>query len=362
MIASASQLAQLLSQIESFERVAIDTEADSLHCYREKLCLLQLSVSVNRTDSSRGEPGGDYLVDPLAKVDLAPLSVALEKKEIVVHGADFDLRLMRRTFNFKAQRIFDTVIAARLLGIREFSLAALVQRYFGVELSKGSQKANWAQRPLPQRMLEYAINDTRYLIPLAEKLGTELQQIGRLDWFKQSCQRALEQSLIDRVRDAEEAWRIAGAGKLRGRAAAVLRALWHWRETEAQAADRPPFHILQNQELLRSAESFAAGVGVDYRHFSPRRRQTFCDAAERALQSPETEWPVTRRRFGIRPTPEVVRRSDQLRDRRDRVTGDLGLEPAFLAARSALEAIAADPASANTLLVPWQRQLLDLPE
>ncbi|HEY2627174.1 MAG TPA: hypothetical protein VGI41_10550, partial [Candidatus Udaeobacter sp.] len=119
MIASASQLAELLPQFEKADRVAVDTEADSLHCYREKLCLLQISL-----------PGRDYVVDPLAGVDLAPLCATLERKEIVLHGADFDLRLLRRGLNFTAQRLFDTVIAARLLGIREFSLAALIERYF----------------------------------------------------------------------------------------------------------------------------------------------------------------------------------------------------------------------------------------
>src|SRR5260370_8454169 len=131
VIASAGQLASLLPQIEKVDRVAVDTEADSLHCYREKLCLLQVSL-----------PGRDYVVDPLAGVDLAPLSAALERKEIVLHGADFDLRLLRRGLNFTAQRLFDTVIAARLLGIREFSLAALVKRYFAVQLVKASQKPN----------------------------------------------------------------------------------------------------------------------------------------------------------------------------------------------------------------------------
>ncbi|PYJ76645.1 MAG: hypothetical protein DME77_05220, partial [Verrucomicrobia bacterium] len=137
LIANASQLSELLEKIEAVDRVAVDTEADSLHCYREKLCLLQISL-----------PGRDSIVDPLADVDLAPLRATLERKEIVLHGADYDLRMLRRGFNFVARRIFDTLIASRLLGVREFSLAALVKRYFGVELPKGSQKANWAQRPL----------------------------------------------------------------------------------------------------------------------------------------------------------------------------------------------------------------------
>src|SRR5438874_6780420 len=162
-IANVAQLRELLPQLESVGRVALDTEADSLHCYREKLCLLQISI-----------PERDVIVDPLADVDLAPLRDALAKKEIVLHGADYDLRLLRRNMSFVPQRIFDTALAARLIGIREFSLAALVQRYFQIELAKGSQKANWAQRPLPTRMAEYAVNDTRYLLPMAERLETEL--------------------------------------------------------------------------------------------------------------------------------------------------------------------------------------------
>src|SRR6266566_351830 len=349
VIASVSQLAELLPQIESVDRVAVDTEADSLHCYREKLCLLQVSL-----------PGRDYIVDPLADVDLSPLCTALERKEIVLHGADFDLRLLRRGLNFIAQRIFDTVIAARLLGIREFSLAALVKRYFDVELGKGSQKANWARRPLSARMLEYAMNDTHYLLPLVERLESQLKQFHRIDWLRQSCQRAVEQAAVERARDKDELWRIRGSGLLRGRAAAVLRALWQWREKEAEAADRPPFHILQNHELLNAAVSFASGNNPDYRHFSSRRRQAFRQAAQCAMQLPESEWPVSRRRVGRRPNPETVRATEELRRRRDHAAKELNLEPSFIAPRNTLEAIAANRARAASLLVPWQQELLGI--
>ena len=275
-----------------------------------------------------------------------------------MHGADYDLRLLRRSLNFAACKIFDTVIAARLLGIGEFSLAALVERFFGVKLAKGSQKANWARRPLPERMVEYAMNDTHYLLPLADRLESQLREQDRLDWLGQSCERAIEQAAAERVRDVDEAWRIRGSGALRGRAAAVLRALWQWREKEAEAVDRPPFHILQNDELLRAAESFASGSVPDYRYFLPRRRRAFRDAAQSALQLPEDEWPVSRRRFGTRPSAEVVRRSEELRHRRDRAARELELEPTFVAPRATLEAIAADQTRASALLVPWQQQLL----
>ena len=346
MIASASQLAELLPQIGNVDRVAIDTEADSLHCYREKLCLLQISLAEQ-----------DYIIDPLANVDLTSLSAALEQKELVLHGADFDLRLLRRGLNFSARRIFDTVTAARLLGIREFSLAALVNRYFGVELGKGSQKANWARRPLPRRMIEYAINDTHYLLPLAGRLESELRERDRLDWLWQSCQRAIEQAAVERVRGEDDLWRIRGSASLRGREAAVLRALWQWRDKEAETADRPPFHILQNHELVNAALAFASGSVPDYKHFSSRRRQAFRHAAQSAMQLPESEWPARQRRVGTRPSPEMSRRMEELQRGRDLAARELDLEPSFVAPRSALEAIATDQTRAAHLLLPWQREL-----
>ena len=371
MITDAARLASLIEQIEPADRVAVDTEADSLHSYREKLCLLQISVPApdavaGVSDAGQSVSPGhesartvcDHIVDPLANIDLEPLRRALETKEIVLHGADYDLRMLRRGLNLAASKIFDTLIAARLLGIREFSLAALVKRYFGLTLLKGSQKANWAQRPLPARMAEYAINDVHYLLPLAEKLEAELVRYERWDWLRQSCQRAIEQAAVARTRDHDELWRIRGSGLLRGRSAAVLRALWHWREKEAEKADRPPFHVLRNEELLKAAVKFASGSVPDYKHFSFRRRQAFLEAAQTALRAPESEWPVSRRRFGTRPSNETVQRAEELQRRRNRSAEELGLEPSFIAPRSTLEAIAADDARTAALLVPWQRELL----
>jgi len=349
VISSAHQLTGLIDAIRPHDRVAIDTEADSLHCYREKLCLLQISV-----------PGGDFIVDPLADVDLAPLRDALADKEIVLHGADYDLRLLRRNMAFMPKQVFDSVIAARMIGLREFSLAALVKRYFNIDLAKGSQKANWAQRPLSKKMAEYATNDTRFLLPLATHLQSQLESLGRMDWFRQSCQRALDFAAIDRERDVDEAWRISGAGALRGRSSAILRELWNWREKEAEVADRPPFHILQNRELISSAEKFAAGDTPDYKHFSNRRRRAFREAGERGFKLPEKDWPVRPRRSGTRPTTEVIKRVEKLRQNRDHAAKELHIEASFIAPRATLEAIGADQSRADALLVPWQRESLKL--
>jgi ribonuclease D len=268
--------------------------------------------------------------------------------------------MLRRGLNLTVRKIFDTVIAARMLGIREFSLGALVKRFFGVELHKHSQKANWALRPLPPRMLKYAVDDVHYLLPLAARLEEELERVHRFDWFRQSCGRAIDVAAAERERVQDELWRIGGAGALDPQTGAVLRALWQWRDAEAEMADRPPFHILQNRELLKAAESFVSGQVPDYRHFSARRRQTFREAAKTALQSPQSEWPVMRRRSGSRPTAEMRRRADQLREQRDKAAEQLGLERSFIASRGALEAIAADPSRKTVLLVPWQRELIGI--
>jgi hypothetical protein len=150
----------------SQQRIALDTEADSLHCYFEKVCLIQLSSTK-----------GHWLVDPLANLDLQSLFDVVCSRRLVLHGADYDLRLLRRIGNFEPTDLFDTMIAARLVGKAGLGLAALVKEFFGVELSKASQKANWAIRPLPPEMIEYAHNDTRYLFEISDHLEADLHRL-----------------------------------------------------------------------------------------------------------------------------------------------------------------------------------------
>jgi ribonuclease D len=331
-------------------RIAVDTEADSLHCYFEKLCLIQLTFN----------DGEDLLIDPLASVNLQPLCDVLAEKEIVLQGMDFDLRLLRRTFHLPVREVFDTVIAARRIGLGEFSYAALVQRYFGVTLAKGSQKANWARRPLPPAMEAYAKNDTHYLLPLAALMQEQMQSLGRMEWFRQSCQRALEQTLVARERDPDSAWRITGSGTLPPQASAVLRAIWLWRDQEARQADRPSFHILQNTVMLDTAKRFASGETPKLPFLSERRRRGLFAAAEAALVLSEQEWPQKPQRVARLRTPGFDKKVEALRQRRDQHAKTLAIDPAFIAPRSALEGIAAEPSRSQTLLVGWQRELLEL--
>src|SRR6266478_2101404 len=195
MIDTEEKLKAFLGTLQAATWVAVDTEADSLHAYPEKVCLIQISTVA-----------GDELIDPLARVNLDPLLEALAGHELIMHGADYDLRLLRRHHEFVPSAIFDTMLAARLLGLRQFSLSHLVEKYLAAKLEKGAQKANWALRPLTERMERYARNDTHHLKPLAERLRTELETKGRLSWHQESCARLISESTRARPADLDSVW------------------------------------------------------------------------------------------------------------------------------------------------------------
>lgn len=342
-------LAPVPAVIAPHAQVAVDTEADSLHCYFEKLCLIQMSV-----------PGQDWLVDPLAEMPLEPLFAAFEGKELIFHGADYDLRLLRRVGFSGPARIFDTMIAARLSGVAEFSLAALLKVHFGLEIPKASQKANWAQRPLSRAMLDYAVTDTRYLHRLAEIFSERLHSLGRWSWFEQSCERAIRATEASKERDGEDAWRISGSGKLRDRPAAILRELWRWRDEEARAVDKPSFHILHNDRLIKAAIDADAGRKVAFPHLRGARLRRFEQALDRALKMPKSEWPIFLRHPRSRPTREEEDRMKTIKNQRDAIAAQLRLDPSLIAPKAVIEGLVLRREETIARLMPWQRELLGL--
>ncbi|MEA3209978.1 MAG: ribonuclease [Chthoniobacter sp.] len=350
LIDTREGLAAALPHLTPHGRIAIDTEADSLHCYFEKLCLIQISV-----------PDHDFLIDPLAGVPLAPLFDALAGKELVIHGADYDLRLLRRVGFAGPTRVFDTMIAARLCGIPEFSLAALIFKYFGVQIAKASQKANWARRPLPSQMADYAVKDTHHLLEIAATLEGDLRELDRWSWFEQCCERAILASTITRERDPDQLWRITGSKDLRGRASAVLRALWQWREAEAQAVDRPTFHILHSEQLVQAAADLDRGLEVDFSQLKGARRARFFQAAREAMALPEGEWPQVIRKPRPRPTREEEARFKDLKTRRDKIAAEWKLDPSLIAPKLMLENLAANDQETAAKMMPWQRAAMGLP-
>ena len=349
MIDNQEKLAAFLPVVLSANWLTIDTEADSLHAYPEKVCLIQIST-----------PDGDRLVDPLAKVNLQPFFDVLAGRELIFHAADYDLRLLKKHHSFVPSTIFDTMLAARLLGERQFGLGALVEKFLGVKLDKGPQKADWAQRPLTQRMVDYARNDTRYLKPLEEKLRAELGAKGRLSWHQESCARLISESVVDPVIDPDEVWRIKGSSFLERPALAILRELWHWRETEAIAASRPPFFVLAHETMIAIAAAVAEQQPFEQLippRMNPRRREHLLTAVRTAQTV--TAFPEKIRRFSQRPTEAEFRRFRVLEKTRDRRAAELVLDPTLIAPKSVLGNLARDWAKHAPELMDWQRKLLE---
>ena len=352
MIDTDAKLAALLPAIRSAYWLALDTEADSLHAYPEKVCLIQISTAA-----------GDELIDPLAGILLDPLLDALNAHELLMHGADYDLRLLRKHHEFIPSAIFDTMLAARLLGERQFGLSSLVEKFLGVKLDKGPQKADWARRPLTERMEKYALADTHYLKPLADKLKLELQRKGRLLWHQESCGRLIAESTKPPTTNTDSVWRIKGSRALNRRALAVLRELWEWRESEAMAANRPPFFILNHEKLVNIAAAAAAHKPVDHLmplRMSPRRREGLNQTIKAALALPADRHPEFLRHKFYRPTEAEMRRYHDLETRRDQHAHELGLDPTLIASRATLSELARDWDQYAPELMNWQRELLQV--
>lgn len=351
MIDSPEKLAALLPKIKSAAWLAIDTEADSLHAYPEKICLIQLSLA-----------GADELIDPLARIDLAPLWDELRRHELIFHAADYDLRMLGKNHQFVPETIFDTMLAARLLGEKEFGLVNLVQNFLGVTLEKGSQKADWARRPLTEKMAAYACNDTRYLKPLADILRGRLEEKNRLEWHRESCAELIADCAELPSADMDS-WRLKGSSKLGRAPLAVLRELWLWREREAIAANRPPFFVLRHDTMVDIAA--AAGTARHWkiflpRHMNARRVQALENAVETGLQIPREERPdVFQFIFAPRPTEAERRRFMELMRRRDAAAHQLGLDATLIASRATLGLLAQNWDQHAKELMNWQRQLLN---
>jgi ribonuclease D len=352
VIDTDEKVAGFLPKLREAKWVALDTEADSLHAYPEKLCLIQLSIE-----------GHDELIDPLAGTNLEPVLDTLKGQELIMHGADYDLRLLRKSLNFVPKEMFDTMLAARLLGIREFGLNNLVGRFLDVKLEKGPQKANWARRPLTERMADYARNDARYLKPLSDILRDQLMQKARLDWHRQMCQRLIQDCAQMRPADPDVVWRVKGSHHLQPAALGVLRELWQWREQEAVRANRPPFFILPPDTMVQLANA-AAHTGevqdVLPAHLTPRRREGIIKAVAKGMAVKKP--PGVIRAAPYRQNETEKRRMHDLERRRDRAATDLGVDPTLIASRAVLVLLAKDWQAHQGELLDWQRQLLEAPE
>ena len=324
------------SDIAHAREIALDTEGASFHRFVDRIYLLQLSTRDRHA-----------VIDPLPLGVPPGLGALLEDPavEVVFHDADYDLRLLQQDYGWHIRNIFDTRVAAQLLGYTAFGLAALLERFFDVKLDKKHQRADWSMRPLTEDMLDYAAQDTRYLLQLKDHMSSELERMGRTAWARE------EFALLEGTRWSEEEpgmsyLRMKGARDLGRRELAVLRELVPWRDTVAGALDRATFRVLGNEQLLdiarsqpQTKEALGKIKGMP-RAILEQRGADLLDAVRRALAVPDAELPKFPRAARWDRDPEFDARVSALKTARDAAAKRLVLDPGVLCSRDRLEAVA----------------------
>jgi len=352
LVIDQHSLNQLVERLSRESLLAFDLEADSLHHYTEKVCLIQVS--------SESE---NCLIDPLAPLDIKVLAPIFADPNVrkIFHGADYDMRSLYRDFGITVNNMFDTMIASQFLGESEFGLAALLKKRFGVELDKRYQKADWSKRPLSPEMAEYAMKDTSLLIDLYRQLESELRVKGRLAWVEEESELVAGARYSSREGELM-CLRFKGANKMKARELAVLEELLLFRDEKARAADVPPFRILSNDLLRELAEKQPrsnfelVGIHTMSSKLIERFGRGVLQAIAKGLAVPGDKLPQVH--SGRRPLPDRAQeeRVKKLKVWRESKSRELGLGVGLVANNTLLEALAEPGPPQLTLLKRWQRE------
>ena len=345
--------------------VAVDCEAAGFHRYSDRLCLVQLST-----------PQRTFVLDPLALNVTPHLKPFLEdpRRTTVMHGGDYDLRLLRRDLGIRVAALADTQVAASLLGEPAIGLQALLKRHLGVMVSKKHQRADWAERPLPRDMIEYAAGDTRHLHRLVHVLEDGLRELGRLSWAREEYDRLLEHVAATAGIDAgvDPVTRFKAARKMDDRSVTALRAAIAWRDRIARTLDRAPFRVAPDAALLAAVLARPRSVGAlaSVKGFRPqlarREGRKLIEALRGVEALPERElapYPRPEARGG-RPGPDEEAALDRLKEARNRAADRLGLDRGRIMANQVLgDIVAAMPADRTALAAlrevrRWQVEVL----
>jgi ribonuclease D len=330
------QVDRFLDEISDVKELALDTEGASFHRFLDRIYLLQLST---RERSA--------IIDPLPTGSPAGLGRLLQSKsvEVVFHDADYDLRLLHQDYGWHVTNIFDTRIASQLLGIKSFGLAALLEQFFDVKLDKKHQRADWSMRPLTPDMLDYAAQDTRYLLQLKDHMKGELERRGRLAWAAEEFAR-LEGTRWEVEESMEGFLRLKGARDLSRRELAVLREVANWRDTVAAQLDRATFRVMGNEALFELAKRAPKSVselstikGMP-KGMIDRAGADIVAAVRRGVEVPEAELPKFPRGQRWNKDRDFDDRVARLKAVRDATATRLELDPGVLCSRERLENIA----------------------
>lgn len=359
ILVDSTALAEFAAQLHREPVFAVDLEADSLHSFQDKVCLLQFSTATTTV-----------LVDPLAIGDLSSLKPVLADEAVrkVFHAADYDIRCLYRDFGIEIKGLFDTMTACQFLGEAKVGLADILNKYFDVQLDKRYQRADWSKRPLEEGMVHYAAEDTRHLLQLTELLEAQLIAKGRLDWAKE------EFALLEQVRHNSTGGplflRFKKANLLERRQLAVLEELLQWRNGEAQRRDCPPFKVLNNAPLLEVARAMPvnmrdlSGVEGMMPRLVSRYGGSLLTAVEAGCKVPEGELPVFPRGEARQRDPEAEARMLLLKKWRVKKAAELEMDPGVLINNALLEEIArqqptcVEDLAGLKMMKNWQRLAL----
>lgn len=359
-IESDAALADACAQMSKYPIIGVDLEADSMHSFKEKICLIQIATN----DEA-------FLVDPFTIDNFSPFVDVLENPDIikVFHGADFDVRSLDREMGARINNLFDTEIACRFLNVRERGLAALLKDHFDVHVDKKFQKQDWSKRPLKSDMVAYSVGDVAYLIVLHGILVKRLAAIGRLHWAAEEFE-AQARVRYENNHAPPFFRKIKGAGKLDNRSLAVLENLLTLRMDLAEKKDVPLFKIMSNQSLLAMATGRPRSLDEikENKMLSPRQVQMFghlCrQAIDRGMALPHKDLPAYPKTVMPRKTPEVMARITALKKMREKKSESLGMEPGFLINNATITALAQEKPvthadlDAMGVLRNWQKEAL----
>jgi len=333
--------------------LAVDTESNSLFAYQEQVCLIQFSTRE-----------ADYLLDPLELGDLSALAPIFASPHIqkVFHAAEYDLLCLKRDFGFSFNNLFDTMLAARIVGRKEVGLGSILQAEFNLEVDKRHQRANWGQRPLPGFLLDYARQDTHNLIPLQTILKNQLEQKGLLPLAQEDFQR-LSQVAANHENGKLDCWRVNGVHKLSAQQVAVLQELCNYRDDVARQRNRPLFKVISDNTLMTIANSLPSTLdelktlpGMTY-HQVDRHGKALLGAVQRGLKAEPIHPP-----HNIRPEKQFLERVELLKQWRKQKAHELEVESDIILPRDLLHLVAVkNPQDKHTLWeclseVPWRRE------
>jgi len=345
LVNNQAGFAQMLAHLRMQSVLGIDTESNSLFRYYPKVCLIQLTAYA---DPHQPDPTAtvDYLLDPFAVRNISALGPLLTDlaTEVIMHAAENDIIILQRDFGFQFSNIFDTQLAARILGWKQVGLAAILQEQFGIASDKNMQRTDWGQRPLTQKQVTYAQIDTHFLLALRMTLIDQLRKADR--WEEATEAFAFLRQVSYQEPASRTFWQMKHTRDVPTAATNVLEALWQWREAEAQRRDWPPFKIMTDAQLTQLAQQQPAtiealakvqGIGAKVtKQYGVQLLQVIQQGQQQSLPAPP-EATLRPEQMVAKP---VQNRYEALRHWRTSVAEKRGVQPDIVFTNSTLLTIA----------------------